>query len=136
MSLNAIQIRLDPLSVAPWAFWRYSLRSWTFDGPAFLAGALLVSRGDFVEMPVDNVKNLPLVSKLERLAILGWGGTHGSHEKHLPDTHDLRLSFWPGWDQSPMYFSCLLDLDSLFQKGLQFIAPGQQKLLLSCVCKC
>ena len=113
----------DALGMAPWPVWRDGLRRWTPAGPsdvvfceAFRPAADLVD-----PCASRDMRQWPCACLLERLGSHGWMAGRLPGAPHLNEG-DRLVYVPPGHSRRREYYMCLLQLGSLFRRGLGQLA--------------
>lgn len=121
----------DIAGFEPWPCWRYALRQWSYQGPSDVYGCTSYDGGALVSWEAAELLDLPLPITLERLAALGWRTGRLANKPHSAAADQL-LDLSRGFAKRPAYFSCLLELQRLFDEGLQPLHCKQHDAYYRC----
>lgn len=106
----------------PWHAIRHGLREWEWSGQSDVQGcADYCSKGFISWDGTANAADVPLAVRLERLAVHGWVAGREEGKAHEFSV-DLSLDMSSNFTKRDNYYTCLLELANLFQRGLLSLA--------------
>ena len=106
----------------PWHALRHGLHEWEWSGQSDVQGCADYRSTGFISWDgIANAADVPLAVRLERLAVHGWvAGREEGKAHELPV--ELSLDTFSNFAKRENYYSCLLEITDMFQRGILSLA--------------